>query len=165
MRVWYLTSVTLHIVAACVWIGSMVFLAAVLVPVLRRPDYADVRTSLFHRTGIGLRYVGWTSLSLLVVTGIINLGYRGFGWADLLNGALWRGPWGDILGWKLALVGLVIGISFVHDFVLGPRTMTALEKAPDAVTASRIRRRASLLGRIVLLLSLIILVLAVRLVR
>lgn len=165
VRFWYLTSVTLHILAAAVWIGSMIFLAAVLVPVLRRSEYSDIRTPLFHHTGIGLRYVAWISMLVLVITGITNLGLRGYRWAHAFDGILWQGSWGSVLAWKLGLVGVVIAVSFVHDFILGPKTMKMLAEERDAEVIKGIRRRASMMGRIVLILSIVILVLAVRLVR
>jgi len=54
---WYLLAVSLHILAACVWIGGMVFLAAVLLPVLREPEYrgAALPPSGRPRSGFGGR--------------------------------------------------------------------------------------------------------------
>ncbi len=163
MSGWYLFSVWLHILAATVWIGSMIFLGVAVVPLLRRPEFAPVRTALLYQLGLRFRWIGWTVLLLLVITGIVNIGYRGYGWDDLFSGALWQGPWGRTLAWKLVLVLLVMGISAVHDFYLGPRTMQLLERG--AASAEQLRRVASYLGRLMTLLSLAILALAVLLVR
>ncbi|ACY49167.1 DUF4149 domain-containing protein [Rhodothermus marinus] len=163
MSGWYLFSVWLHILAATVWIGSMIFLGVAVVPLLRRPEFAPVRTAMLYQLGLRFRWIGWTVLLLLVITGIVNIGYRGYGWDDLFSGALWQGPWGRTLAWKLVLVLLVMGISAVHDFYLGPRTMQLLERGE--ASAEHLRRVASYLGRLMTLLSLAILALAVLLVR
>lgn len=165
MHTWYLFSVWLHLLAAAVWIGGMVFLGLVLVPVIRSRDYAPVRTMLLVQTGLRFRWVGWIVLGLLVLTGIFNVGVRGYTWCDLFDGSLWEGAWGHVLAWKVSLVGLMFVVSAIHDFYLGPRATRLLAEHPDAPEAQRLRRTASYIGRLMLLASLVILALAVLLVR
>ncbi len=163
MHGWYLVVVSLHVLAATVWIGSMIFLGVAVVPVLREPDLKPVRTTMLHRLGLRFRWVGWGLLAVLVATGIAMLGMRGYTWAHLSNGALWEGPWGHALAWKLGFVGLVLLVNAVHDFYLGPRA-TKLIEAGEA-SAETTRRAASYLGRLTALFSVAILILAVLLVR
>jgi uncharacterized membrane protein len=165
MHIWYLLSVWLHILAAAIWIGGMVFLGLVLVPVIRGRDFAPVRTALLYQTGLRFRWAGWFVLGLLVVTGIFNVGFRGYTWAALFDGTLWQGAWGHVLAWKMVLVGFVLVVSAVHDFYLGPRATRLLAENPEAPEAQRLRRTASYIGRLMLLASLVILALAVMLVR
>lgn len=165
LRVVYLLSVWLHVLAAIVWIGGMVFLGAVLVPELRRPSMKRAAPSLLYRTALRFRWLGWAALLLLLVTGTFNLGYRGYAWSDLWSGGLWEGGFGRALGFKLLLVAAIVLISAVHDFVLGPRTARRMQDAPDAAATKRLRRQASWMGRITLVLSLIVLWLAVLLLR
>jgi len=165
MRLWYLISVWTHLLAAAVWIGSMVYLGLVLVPVLRERDFEHVRTRLLYRTGLRFRWAGWGAISVLVGTGIANVGFRGFDWPAFWSGALWHGAWGHVLGIKLLLVTLVLVLSAVHDFYLGPRATRLLEADPESPEARSIRTLASWIGRIMLLLSLLILWLAILLVR
>lgn len=69
----YLFSVWVHILAATVWIGGMLFLVLVIVPWLRRGGRAD--PALFLReTGERFRNVGWTCFGLLLVTGTFTFG-------------------------------------------------------------------------------------------
>ncbi|MFQ5795545.1 MAG: hypothetical protein ACE5JP_10915 [Candidatus Bipolaricaulia bacterium] len=75
MHVLYLLSVWLHILAAAIWIGGMVFLALILVPVTRRPEHRGIAVSLIHWTGVRFRWVGWICLGLLLLSGIFNLAY------------------------------------------------------------------------------------------
>ncbi len=163
MRSWYLFSVWLHLLAAAIWIGSMVFLGAAVIPLLRKPEFLPVRTAMLYQLGLRFRWLGWIVLGVLLVTGILNVGFRGYTWADLWQGTLWQGPWGRMLAWKLVLVLLVMVMSAVHDFYLGPRTMQLL--ARGEASAENLRRTASYLGRLMTLLSLAILALAVLLVR
>lgn len=165
MHFWYLLSVWLHILAAAIWIGGMIFLGVVLVPVIREKEFAQVRTELLVRTGLRFRWAGWIVLGLLVLTGIANVGYRGFTWAHAFDGTLWSTPWGTALAWKLALVGVVLAVSAVHDFYLGPRAARLLAVDVDDPRAQTLRRTASYIGRLMVLASLAILALAIMLVR
>ena len=162
MHGWYLLVVGVHVLAATVWIGSMVFLGVAVVPVLREPDLASVRTTLLHRLGLRFRWIGGL-LGTLIATGILMLDMRGYTWAHLWDGTLWAGPWGDVLAWKLGFVGLVLVVNAMHDFYFGPRTTRLLEF--DDTSAETVRRAASYLGRLTTLFSLIILALAVILIR
>lgn len=165
MRELYLFSVWLHVLAAATWIGGMVFLGLVLVPVLRKPPLRDHSALMLYRTGMRFRQVGWVSLALLVLTGLINLEVRGYGWVNVWDGSLWQGGWGHALLAKLVLVCVVLLLSAVHDFYVGPRAVAQLESDPSTAQSHRLRRAASWMGRLTLLLSLAILALAVTLPR
>lgn len=165
MRTLYILSVWLHILAAMIWLGGMLFLVLVLVPVLRRQEYRGVAGGLIHWTGVRFRWVGWVCLGLLLASGILNLGFRGFTWQDLWTGRLWQGPFGRALGIKLLLVAVVFLLSVLHDFVIGPRATTLWQRDPEAIETRRLRRTASSIGRLNLVLGLIIVLLGVFLVR
>lgn len=165
MQTLYILSVWLHILAAIIWLGGMLFLVLVLVPVLRRQEYRGVAGSLIHWTGVRFRWVGWVCLALLLASGMLNLGFRGFTWQDLWTGRLWQGPFGRALGVKLLLVALILLLSVLHDFVIGPRATASWQRAPEAVETRRLRRTASWIGRLNLVLGLIVVLLGVLLVR
>jgi putative copper export protein len=156
----YHVSVWLHLAAAASWVGSLVFIAAVLVPVLRRGDEAT-RSRVLRESGPALRALGWISFAVLLVTGVFNIAARGYRLRDL-DDRLWQGPFGHALTWKLLLFAGVLGLSAVHDFRLGPRA-AGLE--PGSPAALRSRRLASWIGRLNLLLALAILFFATMLVR
>ena len=160
----YLVSVWIHVLAAAAWIGTLVFLAAVLVPVLRRQGDDRLRARLLGAAGPGLRTLGWTCFGLLFATGLVNLTGRGFDLADRSDvlWRLWQGPFGAALTWKLALFGLVLLLSALHDFRWGPRAAAA---EPGSTEALRLRRIAGWVGRATLLLALAIVFFAVMLVR
>src|SRR5579884_2927858 len=102
-----------------VWVGGMLFLALVVVPATRGMP-AEVRGPLFAAVGRRFRYVGWVCIGLLVVTGGLQLGFRGVTWAALASSGLWSGSFGRVLALKLGLVAAMLGVSLYHDLVLGP---------------------------------------------
>ncbi|MDR7447343.1 MAG: DUF4149 domain-containing protein, partial [Armatimonadota bacterium] len=115
----YHLSVFLHVLSAVVWVGGMLFLALVAVPVLRGlPDRP--RADLVARMGERFRPVAWTCIVVLLVTGILNLAYRGVSWESVATGRLWQSPFGHVLAWKLVLVAAMVVLSAWHDFLLGP---------------------------------------------
>lgn len=166
MKGLYLTSVWLHIIAATVWVGGMMFLVFVLMPVVRkeRPREAAALTRLVGRR---FQRVGWAALGLLVLTGVGNLALRGIGWSDVLQPRFWQSSFGHVLGMKLVLVGLIGVSSLVHDLVVGPRATEAWkpEAGVPRERAMLLRRRAAWMGRFNLVLALAVVALGIMLVR
>lgn len=165
LRLAYLTSVWIHILAATVWIGGAAFLALVLVPAVRKPELAAQAPAFLRAAALRFRSVGWISLAVLIVTGCLNLGFRGFSWQDCISGNIFRGGFGRILGFKISLVAVMLAISGAHDFILGPRAALRILENPGSPEAHAARRRAAWMGRSVLLLGLLIAGAAVLLVR
>ncbi len=161
MSLYYL-NVTLHVLAALLWLGGMFFLAAVGAPALRELD-APLRAELFRRLGEQFRRVGWVAIGVLILTGIANLQFRGMlSWDVLGSGAFWATSYGHALAWKLGAVAAMLVASAVHDFVLGPAASRARPGTPEAL---RLRRRAALLARLNALAGVIVVIAAVRLAR
>ena len=78
----------------------------------------------------------------------------------------WRAsPFGHAVVVKLVVFAVVLGLSAVHDFVLGPRAAAAVQRDPDSAEARRLRRLASMMGRITVLFGLTLVALGVVLVR
>lgn len=156
----YRALVFLHVVAACLWVGGLLFFALVLVPALRRSR--DPRTvELVRAVGKQFRVVGWIDLGVLVATGIGNLLYR-VPLSTLTEGAFWGSDFGRLLAMKLGLVLAMVGISIVHD-VVGIRAMDAASSG--TASAQSLRRFASQLGRATAMLALGVVLLATLLVR
>jgi uncharacterized membrane protein len=162
----YQLNVFIHILSAIVWVGGMLFLALVIVPVARRMPPAE-RGALLGVLGRRFRTVGWICIALLIVTGIFNAGFRGVTWESFLSGGFLANWFGQVLAVKLVLVAAMIAISAWHDFVVGPASVGLLERddPAEADEAARARLQASWLGRLNGLLALTVLALAVFLVR
>lgn len=161
----YITSVWLHILAAAVWIGGMVFFAAVVVPVIRHPDYRAQAGDLVHRTGVRFRVLGWVALGTLIATGTYLLSHRGVGLTELTTAAFYGTSFGRTLAAKLLVVAAIVVATLVHDLSMGPRATRLLRERPDDPRARRVRVAARWWGRVNLLLGLVVLALATMLVR
>jgi len=165
MHVGYVLSVWLHIVAACLWVGGMLFLVLVLVPALKTLPDRQLAVQLVRDTGRRFRLVGWVTLGVLVVTGLTNLWARGIQWDILRTPDFWQGTFGSVLAFKVGTVLLILAMSAVHDFSLGPRASAALRANPESPDALRLRRLATWFGRVNLLLALVVVACGVMLVR
>lgn len=158
----YYLNVTVHMLAALLWLGGMFFFAAVGAPALRRVEPAALRTELFRTLGERFRRTGWIAIVVLIATGIGNLYFRGvLTWAVLGSGAFWATPYGVALAWKLSAVAAMIVVSALHDFVLGP----AASRGAGTDSGIRARRRAALLARVNAALGVVVVIAAVRLAR
>lgn len=164
MPLFYYVNVTIHVLAAMLWLGGMFFLGVVGAPALRAVEPAALRQRLFQELGVRFRTVGWISITILVLTGLVNLHYRGWlHWDGVLaSAAFWKTTVGTALAIKLLSVTVMIVVSAVHDFVLGPLAGRIAAGSPEAIA---FRRRAALLARVNALLGVIVVVAAVRLPR
>ena len=164
MQALYLFSVWLHILAATAWVGGMLFLVLVVVPWLRRGGAVQAGTFL-RETGERFRNVGWVCFAIVLVTGTFNLWVRGVRLGDFARPEWLSSPFGKTVLLKLGAFLLVLAVSAVHDFVIGPRATDAITRDPRSPEAAQLRRRASLLGRLNALLALVLVALGVMVVR
>lgn len=133
-----------HVLAMTVWLGGMLFIALVVVPVTRGLPDPALRSRLVQQMGRRFRTIGWAALAVLVATGLVNL---------------WQAPHLLRAGrfhWKLGLVVLALLLSVYHDFVVGPRA-----GQPGADPSARVR--AAWIARLNVLLVLVIVFLGVTL--
>ncbi|MEO5814064.1 MAG: DUF4149 domain-containing protein [Gemmatimonadaceae bacterium] len=160
----YYVNVTVHVLAAMLWLGGMFFIGLVGASVFRAIEPPALRQRVFHELGRRFRRMAWWTIGVLVVTGVVNLHYRGWlQWRGVLDSRqFWMTSAGQALAVKLSIVTLMIAISAVHDFMLGPRAGRATPGSPEALA---FRRRAGLLARVNAILGVLLVAAAVRLVR
>jgi len=162
VSVFYLPTVVLHVLAAMLWIGGMLFFA-IAAPVLRQVGDDQIRARLFDTMGRRFRFVGWVCVATILTTGVLQLRLRGWWGTDF-----WSLPnlFGTALGitlvWKLGLVALMVGVQAAHDFWLGPVAGAAV---PGSDEARRLRVRAAGLARINAFAAIVLVYVAVRLSR
>jgi putative copper export protein len=155
----------LHLIAAAVWAGGLVFLA-LAVGVARKTVSEPERIELFRGLGRRFALVGGIALLVLIATGTDMATDRIPDWGELTDT-----DYGQTLFEKLILVAIVIVLTLFHSLVQGPALTRLREQAvadpgnPDL--QQRIRRRAAIGGvvqMLTLLGTLAILVLAAKLV-
>lgn len=152
----------LHILAAITWIGGMIFIVLILLPVLR-PSLPPVqRTLLFAKVGQRYSMISWIALAVLVVTGYFNGERRQVPWMHMTEY-----PYGETLHMKLTLVGFVIPITLVHAFYFGRRMervaerMVEIGETPElAAERRRLQIGSGILSAVNLLLNIAIVLLA-----
>ena len=149
-----------HLLAAVSWIGGMMFLSVVLVPVLRREPFASQRALLFRTIALRFRVVVWGAIAVLLFTGPPLLHQRGISITD-------PSGWPMVLATKLGLVTILLLLTLTHDLIIGPRVGRILRLPVE----SRTRFDQTLVlwspwvARFSLVLTLVILFAAVMLVR
>ena len=149
----------LHILAAVIWIGGMLFLSLVAVPVLRQVDSPLLRADLFRKMAWRFCRLVWICLAVLILTGTVNVAFYG----DTTQGS----PYLKVLGIKLGLVAVLVAMGVAHDFIIGPRAARAQSRDGLLPTGTDLLmvQLAPWVGRLNLLLGVIILVLAAALTR
>jgi putative copper export protein len=124
-------------------------------PVLRREVDREARMPLVSQVGRRFSRITWVLMALLIATGLVNMWSMGFLPEQLFNTSR-----GAILLIKLILFGLILALSAVHDFWMGPR-LDALASAGKVRTMeyARQRKRSAWLARLNVLLGVIVVVL------
>jgi uncharacterized membrane protein len=112
---WYwFAAVSLHVLAAVAWIGGMLFLSVVLVPLLRREQATLEQIALFRFAARRFRIVVWLSIVVLFSTGPVLLQARQVSLTVPHD-------WPPLVRIKIALVTVLLFLTVAHDFFLGQR--------------------------------------------
>lgn len=154
----------LHILCAIIWIGGIAFLVVVVVPWLRSGG-KEIAGVFLRETGERFRKVGWICFGLLLITGSFNLYIRGVRLDSFVDSNWYATPFGKTVVVKLTAFLLVLLVSFIHDFYVGPQAAKVVQTSPNSEEAQQLRRRATQLGRANALLALILVAAAIMLVR
>ena len=133
-----LAVVWLHVLAAAVWVGGLLYATHLVIPALARGERAYL--GLLGRA----RMSAWAALGLLIVTGLDNLRRVRF-----------DSPW--LMG-KLLLVIVLMALAAHRDFALVPRATRTIEQGgAPAAALSGLRR----LDRLLLLFAMAVIFLGV----
>lgn len=165
MHVFYKLSVFIHILSAIFWIGGMLFTVVILVPTLRNQALSSKKGLFFTVMGEKFSKISWILFFVLLLTGYGQLLIRGFTNTELFSKVFWQSHFGNTLGYKLILFSIIIIISGLHDFWLGPKTAVLIDTKEADEKTKMFRKLTSWVGRLNLLLGLAILYFAISLVR
>jgi uncharacterized membrane protein len=98
----YWLCISLHLLAATLWLGHMFVWSLVVGPAIKRVEPPATAEFLRARS-LFLGGLGWPALAVLIATGLYLLSARGIHPVDLVTGAAYLGD-GWVLGVKLLLV-------------------------------------------------------------
>src|SRR5262245_60253623 len=71
----YIISVWIHVLLACVWVGGLVYTAAVAVPFAAKQS-PEERRRILRGLARKFRMIAWSSIVLLLITGFYNATQR-----------------------------------------------------------------------------------------
>ncbi|TXH20054.1 MAG: DUF4149 domain-containing protein [Chitinophagaceae bacterium] len=161
----YKLSVLIHVLSAMFWLGGMLFTVFVLVPTIKNKTLATHKGLFFSIMGKRFSNISWLLFAILLSTGLIQLWARGYSYEQISSIAFWQTSFGHALANKLIVFSIMLLISAVHDFWLGPKASQLMETHPNDKRTQKFRKSTSWMGRLNLLLGIIILYYAVSLVR
>lgn len=122
-----------------------------------------------HKAALRFRGIAWVLLALLVVSGAAALEGRGIGFDRFSEDGFWSTEIGTVLLFKFVLVGVLLVMSGIHDFILGPRLAEAMSQVPrgERPPASIVgaRKRMIILARLYLAVAITAAVVGLMLVR
>jgi len=145
----------LHILAIAVWVGPQVFLFVAAIPAVRTIEDRAVRARVMRTVVTRFGWMAWAAMGVIVLSGISNLFQVG-GDTPLNWGSANDFRYGRIFAEKMALVGIAVGLTAVHTFVVGPRQLALNEQMDaDPEQAARLRRISIAISSVALLASIL----------
>ena len=134
IRVYALVADWLHLVAAALWVGGMMFIPTSYLPILRRSPVAERARSLVTMLPY---YSPWAVAGVIImaVTGPFSATVHLTSWEQLLATA-----YGRALVVKILLVGALLLTSAIHVGLLRPRLKKEVKKYAHALARSQVSR-------------------------
>ena len=127
----------IHLLAAAIWVGSQVFMFGAVVPALRALGDEAARRRAVVVLNRRFAWLGWGALAILVFTGIDNVIQRQDDY-DIVFDYDFRYAWIFVV--KLVLVAVVIALTAIHSYVVGPRLLELQESHAGSAELSALRR-------------------------
>ena len=116
--------VAVHLLAAAVWVGGSTALIFVGVPAIRTLE-GEARARALRELGRRWRPLGYGSLAVAALTGVVLAMH------DWDEG---RSPFKAILAIKVALALALVGVSYLHNYVYGPRLQREIRERGTQTT-------------------------------
>jgi len=146
-----------HLVAASIWVGGSIFIGIVLAPLLKTiSDSIDDRLSIMIRVGRKFNKIAVPSLMILIASGLYNSsGY-------LAKPSLFLSTnYGLVLIAKIVLVIILIITFIIHVRLIRIKVENQIEsKELSADAIQKLRSKIIILGRITVIVSVAILLMA-----
>lgn len=146
----------LHVLAAVVFVGPQVFLAAIAMPAIRSIADAEARQQLTRQITRGFGLLGGAALLMLLITGSWNFIQVTDDTPDKFDIQRYF----ITLQIKLTLVIIVVVLTGLHGMVLGRRLLQLQEEGAPEAEISKVRQWSMWVSMANLALSIVILLLA-----
>jgi uncharacterized membrane protein len=109
----YWVCISLHLLAASLWLGHMFVWSLIVGPAQKRIEPPETAALLRERS-LYLGGLGWPALAVLVVTGVYMLDQRGIGLGDLVSGAAFAADASLAVKLAAVLFMIIYQIVFAH---------------------------------------------------
>ena len=146
-----------HLIAASIWVGGSIFIGIVLAPLLKTfSDSIEGRLAIMIRVGRKFNKIGVPSLIILIATGIYNsLGFI------VKPSLILSTSYGIILLVKIILVIILLITFAIHVRLIRTEVERKIEsKQLSGKFLQKLRSKIIMLGRLTVILSLAILLMA-----
>jgi uncharacterized membrane protein len=120
--------VIIHLLAACVWVGGSIALVFAGVPAARTLE-GEARGQVLRVLGEKWRPLGYGSLAILIVTGAILANH------DLDDCV---SPFRAVLWVKVALVAVLLVVSYLHNYIYGPRLAAEIKEGREPASRAKL---------------------------
>lgn len=142
----------IHLTAAIVLIGGLMFSQFVLSPVARNVPPDSKVGEVVRLSGRRFRTIAWVSLIVLILTGAYQM-------LNESGSARIETTWGVVLMLKLFLFVIAFGLLLIHDFILDPYAPSSQDASPSPPSPT-IPARAAILKKAVIVMTLAVLLVA-----
>jgi putative copper export protein len=119
--------VTIHLLAAGIWFGGSTALVFVGVPAIRQLE-GEARGRAMKQLGLLWRPLGYGALLVAALTGVA-LAARDWQHSTAFQIVLWI---------KVALFCCLLVVSYLHNFVLGPRVQAEVKAGGEQLTRQKL---------------------------
>lgn len=156
----------LHVTAAVVWIGGNLILAMVIVPYFKKSVAPVERIKILTRIGKQFEPIVWGCVIVLLFSGVFNVLSAGGGDPEAMR--IFMKTVGSTLLIKILLFVILIILTGIHGFIMGPRLSHAIEALePDTQELTedidKMRRAMAIVSSLMGIVSLLVLLAAVAL--
>ena len=139
-----------HLLAACTWLGGMIYINLVFMPMLKTIEPAAAG-QLVRENGKRFPIIAWTSVGLLIITGLMQLNLDAV--FDFST------DYGTFLTLKLITIAVMISIGLYITFLLYPKLIKLAPQNGETPSAEflSLQKRLPLLARINMILGILVL--------
>ena len=149
----------LHILAVTVWVGPQFMMFVAAIPAVRTIEDRQVRAKVMRTIVTRFGWLAWAAMAVIIVTGISN--FFQVQNETSLNIASPDVRWFHWFSGKMSLVVIMMVLTAVHTFVIGPRQLALSEQTDvDETEAARLRRASMIISGSALLLSIVVILFA-----